>query len=100
VTALTESEIAKGYIHGTPGGAMKKTLAAILALSAFSAQAQRSYVGGNFALNLDGVKEGFLKSVDGGAISAEVSSNSDKAATVMVELYCEKMDLEVGPRIK
>lgn len=32
----------------------------------------RSYVSGNYFLNLDGVKVGFLKSVDGGAISAQV----------------------------
>jgi hypothetical protein len=33
-----------------------------------------SYVTGNFQLRLDGVDAGFLKSVDGGAISAEVIS--------------------------
>ncbi len=32
----------------------------------------RSYVSGAFQLNLEGTKMGFLKSVDGGAISAEV----------------------------
>jgi phage tail-like protein len=32
----------------------------------------RSYVAGNFLLKLDGVDAGFVKSVDGGAISAEV----------------------------
>ena len=32
----------------------------------------RSYVSGNFMFNLQGVKCGFLKAVDGGAISAEV----------------------------
>jgi hypothetical protein len=32
----------------------------------------RSYVGGNFQLILDGVKSGFLKSVDGGGIVGEV----------------------------
>ncbi len=32
----------------------------------------RSYVAGNFFLNLDGVKCGFVKSVDGGAITADV----------------------------
>jgi hypothetical protein len=32
----------------------------------------RSYVSGNFFFNLDGVKCGFVKSVDGGAITAEV----------------------------
>ncbi|MBI4280327.1 MAG: phage tail protein [Armatimonadetes bacterium] len=32
----------------------------------------RSYVAGNFFLTLDGVKCGFVKSVDGGAVSAEV----------------------------
>ena len=32
----------------------------------------RSYVSGNYFLTLDGVKSGYVKSVDGGAISAEV----------------------------
>jgi len=32
----------------------------------------RSYVAGNFMLDLDGVKSGFLKSVDGGGIKADV----------------------------
>jgi hypothetical protein len=36
----------------------------------------RSYVAGNFQLVLDGVKCGFLKSVDGGAAVAEVISES------------------------
>lgn len=50
-------------------------LAVVLALSSSllgMPDPQRSYVSGNFALTLDGVKCGFLKSVDGGAISAEV----------------------------
>jgi phage tail-like protein len=34
--------------------------------------ADRSYVSGNFFFQLDGVKTGFLKSVDGGAVTAEV----------------------------
>jgi phage tail-like protein len=38
--------------------------------------APRSYVAGNFQLVLDGVKCGFLKSVDGGAPVAEVVSES------------------------
>ena len=38
--------------------------------------APRSYVAGNFQLVLDGVKCGFLKSVDGGAPVAEVISES------------------------
>ncbi len=32
----------------------------------------RSYVAGNFMLELDGVKCGFVKSIDGGAVTAEV----------------------------
>ena len=36
--------------------------------------ATRSYVAGNFQLVLDGVKTGFLKSLDGGAAVAEVVS--------------------------
>ena len=36
----------------------------------------RSYVAGNFQLVLDGVKTGFLKSMDGGAIVAEVVSEA------------------------
>jgi phage tail-like protein len=34
----------------------------------------RNYVSGNYYLNLDGVKCGFLQSVDGGAVSADVVS--------------------------
>jgi hypothetical protein len=34
----------------------------------------RSYVAGTFQLKLDGIEAGFIKSVDGGAISAEVIS--------------------------
>jgi phage tail-like protein len=40
--------------------------------SAWGAKDNRSYVSGNFFLTIDGVKCGFLKSVDGGAITAEV----------------------------
>ncbi len=36
----------------------------------------RSYVAGNFQLVLDGVKCGFIKSLDGGAITAEVVSET------------------------
>jgi hypothetical protein len=44
----------------------------VLAKSSAAVPTTRSYVSGNFFLNLDGVKAGFVKSVDGGAISAEV----------------------------
>ena len=37
--------------------------------------ATRSYVAGNFQLVLDGVKTGFLKSLDGGAAVGEVVSS-------------------------
>ena len=37
-----------------------------------SKEAARSYVSGNYFLALDGVKCGFVKSVDGGGITAEV----------------------------
>jgi phage tail-like protein len=40
----------------------------------------RSYVSGNFFLNLDGVKTGFLKSVDGGNITGDVVSESSGAS--------------------
>ena len=40
----------------------------------------RSYVAGNFFLNLDGVKTGFLKSVDGGGILGDVVSESSGAS--------------------
>ena len=39
---------------------------------ASAAEPLRSYVSGNFFLTLNGVKGGFIKSVDGGAVSAEV----------------------------
>lgn len=42
--------------------------------------ADRSYVAGNFFLNLDGVKTGFLKSVDGGGILGDVVSESSGAS--------------------
>jgi hypothetical protein len=42
--------------------------------------ADRSYVAGNFFLNLDGVKTGFLKSVDGGGIVGDVVSESSGAS--------------------
>src|SRR4051812_44986685 len=50
--------------------------AAIITLTtvASSAADSRSYVAGNFSLELDGVKSGFIKSVSGGGISAEVIS--------------------------
>jgi len=49
-------------------------LAVVLALacSALAMPAERSYVSGNFFLTLDGAKCGFLKSVDGGGVTAEV----------------------------
>ena len=40
----------------------------------------RSYVAGNFFLNLDGQKTGFLKSVDGGAAVAEVIKEASGAS--------------------
>lgn len=43
-----------------------------LGVAAAMAADVRSYVAGNFFFNLDGVKSGFVKSVDGGAITAEV----------------------------
>ena len=39
---------------------------------ASAAEPLRSFVSGNFFLTLNGVKTGFIKSVDGGGISAEV----------------------------
>jgi len=49
-------------------------LVTVLALSSslFAMPGERSYVSGNFFLTLDGAKCGYVKSVDGGAISAEV----------------------------
>jgi phage tail-like protein len=41
----------------------------------------RSYVSGNFFFNLDGVKCGFVKAVDGGDISAEVIEEKLQAGT-------------------
>ncbi len=35
-------------------------------------RAERSYVSGNYFLTIDGAKAGFLKSVDGGGVTAEV----------------------------
>jgi hypothetical protein len=49
------------------------TLTILFSLStASAAEPVRSYVSGNFFLTLNGVKTGFIKSVDGGGISAEV----------------------------
>jgi hypothetical protein len=49
-------------------------LVVVLAMSCsvFGAKGNRSYVSGNYFLTLDGVKGGFLKSVDGGGTFAEV----------------------------
>jgi hypothetical protein len=49
-------------------------LAVILALSCsvFGAAKDRSYVAGRYLLTLDGVKVGFVKSVEGGDVTAEV----------------------------
>jgi phage tail-like protein len=49
-------------------------LAVVLALSCcvLGMPEQRSYVSGNFFLTLDGVKCGYLKSIAGGGVSAEV----------------------------
>jgi phage tail-like protein len=49
-------------------------LAVVVALSGstLAAPENRSYVAGNYMLVLDGVKCGFLKTVDGGGITAEV----------------------------
>jgi len=47
-------------------------VALALSSSVLGMPENRSYVSGNSALTLDGVNCGFLKSVDGGAISAEV----------------------------
>ncbi len=40
--------------------------------TAFAADAKRSYVSGNFFMELDGVKCGFIRSIAGGGVSAEV----------------------------
>jgi phage tail-like protein len=51
------------------------TLLAVLVLSSVllaAPDSQRSYVSGNFFVILDGVKCGYVKSIDGGGISAEV----------------------------
>jgi hypothetical protein len=53
------------------------TMVAVAVLSSLNSAwapdtAMRSYVSGNFFLTLNGVKCGFIKSVDGGGISAEV----------------------------
>jgi phage tail-like protein len=42
----------------------------------------RSYVAGNFLFNLDGVKCGFVRSVDGGGISADVVEEKGKPGSV------------------
>lgn len=47
-------------------------LVLILSCSAFAQPGGRSYVSGSFFLTLDGAKCGFVKSVAGGSISAEV----------------------------
>jgi hypothetical protein len=49
----------------------------------------RSYVAGNFQLRLDGVETGFVKSVDGGAISADIINE-----TIGPTTYVKK---HVGP---
>jgi len=51
-------------------------LVVVLALSCsvVGAKEGRTYVSGNYFLTIDGVKSGFLKSVDGGGITAEVIS--------------------------
>ena len=60
----------------------------------------RSYVSGNFFLNLAGVKTGFLKSFDGGGISAEVI-NEPVGATYYTKKHIgqpkyEDINLQVG----
>jgi len=42
------------------------------ASSVFAADAQRSYVSGNFFMDIDGVKCGFIRGIAGGGVSAEV----------------------------
>jgi len=48
---------------------------------ASAAEPLRSYVSGNFFLTLDGVKCGFIKSVDGGGISAAVINELPKPSS-------------------
>ncbi|MGE5293268.1 MAG: phage tail protein [Solirubrobacterales bacterium] len=61
--------------------------ALVLALSCSASNGRdRSYVSGNFFLTLDGVKCGFLKSVDGGSISAEVVAEPGSGAFVAKHL--------------
>jgi hypothetical protein len=49
-------------------------MTAFMSCAALAGEASRTYVSGNFFLTLEGASCGFVKSVDGGAISAEVIS--------------------------
>ena len=62
--------------------------------------ATRSYSAENFLLNLDGVKCGFIKSVDGGGISAEVvqeqSGNNYFVRKHIAQVKYEDLSLQMG----
>jgi len=49
--------------------------------------ASRTYVSGNFQLVLDGVKTGFLKSVEGGAATAEVVSEASDQSSPFIKKH-------------
>jgi phage tail-like protein len=57
---------------GAAAGATGVALAATVWNGTPAQAGERSYVSGSFFFNLDGVKTGFIKSIDGGAISADV----------------------------
>lgn len=84
---------------------MKKQIIALAlvtyGLLVVEAAAQRGYSAGNFFLSLDGGKPGLIKSVEGGAVSAEVieapaalGRESDKS---LGRLRYESFDVQFGP---
>jgi phage tail-like protein len=81
------------------GPAIAVSLAVSAAALAFSADG-RSYVTGYYLLELDGVKTGFIKSVDGGGISADVVTEPLGAASFakkhIGQLKYEDFTIQVG----
>ncbi len=79
---------------------LQKTIAsaAIVTVTAAASHAAdvRSYVAGNFALNLDGAKAGFVRSVEGGAISADVVNEPDTAKKHIGNVKYEEISFKAG----
>ncbi len=70
-------------------------------MTSASAADARAYVGGNFALELDGVNNGFVRSIDGGDVAADVVSFTEGTDNYerkhIANVKYEDFTMQIGP---